>query len=598
MKSLFYFYKQIQQYAGKTLYWNMAAMIFVGLLDGIGLLLLVPLLGMTGLVQLDFSGTPLDAAYRYFQALPTTAGLAIILSLFIVLSISHQWIQRVVSIKNAAIQHGFLRHLRVQTYELLLNANWRYFLKNRKSDLINIITAEIARASAGTNAFLQLITSFIFTIIQILLAFWLSPSITVFVLLCGMFLLLFSRKFLSKSLALGNRTYELGKDYLGGITDQMNGIKDIKSNTLEASRMDWYRDITKQLHQEQVAYTKLKTASQFNYKVASTLFIALFIFVSVQLFNSQGAQLMVILIIFSRLWPRVTGIQSSLEHIASAIPAFGHVIRLQQETKQAAELNKIEGKSKERVALTEGIECQHVYFRYHEESPSYALENINVIFPSMKMTAVVGRSGAGKSTLIDLLMGLNQPQMGEVLIDGQPLTKSTLPAWRNSISYVPQEPFLFNASIRENLQLVDENTTEEQLWEALSFASAADFVKQLPHGLDTKIGDRGVRLSGGERQRVVLARAILRQPKVLILDEATSALDTENEVKIQEALQRLTGKMTVIVIAHRLSTIRHADQVVVLEKGQVIQRGEFEALAKEKHGRFNHLLSKQAELMS
>jgi ATP-binding cassette subfamily C protein len=143
--------------------------------------------------------------------------------------------------------------------------------------------------------------------------------------------------------------------------------------------------------------------------------------------------------------------------------------------------------------------------------------------------------------------------------------------------------------------LVVPAATEEQIWEALDFSSAADFVRKLPQGLDTLIGDRGIRLSGGERQRIVLARAILRNPSILVLDEATSALDTENEGKIQLALDRLKGRMTIVVIAHRLSTIRNADQVVVLNKGSIIQKGEFGQLAKDKRGVFGHLLSNQID---
>ncbi|MBL1703891.1 ATP-binding cassette domain-containing protein, partial [Klebsiella pneumoniae] len=171
-------------------------------------------------------------------------------------------------------------------------------------------------------------------------------------------------------------------------------------------------------------------------------------------------------------------------------------------------------------------------------------------------------------------------------------------ALRKSISYVQQDPFLFNASIRENLLMIEPNASEEQIWDALDFAAAAEFVRTLPNGLDTFIGDRGVRLSGGERQRLVLARAILRKPSILVLDEATSALDTENEALIQSALEKLKGQMTIIVIAHRLSTIRNADQVIVLDKGEVVQQGEFNQLARERKGVFRNLLGKQVEVGS
>ncbi len=158
--------------------------------------------------------------------------------------------------------------------------------------------------------------------------------------------------------------------------------------------------------------------------------------------------------------------------------------------------------------------------------------------------------------------------------------------------------FLFHATVRENLKLADANASEQQLWEALHFAAADGFVTRLPEGLDTVIGDRGIRLSGGERQRLVLARAVLHRPPVLILDEATSALDGEHEADIQAALERMKGQMTLIVIAHRLSTIRHADQIVVLEQGEIIQQGNYRQLVQEERGAFSQLLSYQSSVIS
>ncbi|MFC7322743.1 ABC transporter ATP-binding protein [Halobacillus campisalis] len=591
MKHVLYFLKQIHSYSGNILYLNMIAMAGIGLLEGVGILLLIPMISMSGIVDLGTGSLPFASTFGFLELIPSAIGLPAILLIYVGIVIGQNIINRRLSVRNATIQQGFLRHLRITTYGAILNANWKFFIRNRKSDLINILTSEIGRASMGTQSVLQFIASLVFTFIQIGLAFFLSPTITVFVLLCGGILLFFNRKFLKRSLALGNRNFELAREYIGGLTDQINGIKDVKSNTLEASRMNWYEQITQRIQNEQIQYTHMKTTSQFYYKTASAVLIAVFIYLAFTMFNAQAAQLMMVIVIFSRLWPKVAGIQASLEQIFTSLPSLKAVEGLQQECKSAQEFDpRISTVTPLKVERK--IECKNVKFRYQDQE-DYALNAINLEIPANKMTAFVGRSGAGKSTLIDLLMGLNQPEEGEVLLDDTLLSSENLLSLRKAISYVPQDPFLFNISIRENLTIVFPEAKEFELWEALEFASAASFVRDLPQGLDTLIGDRGIKLSGGERQRLVLARAILRKPSILVLDEATSALDTENESNIQEALARLKGKMTIIVIAHRLSTIRSADQVVVLDEGKVIQRGGFNQLAEEKRSMFSHLLQNQ-----
>ncbi|MGX1193686.1 ABC transporter ATP-binding protein [Metabacillus sp. SLBN-84] len=594
MNLILYFLMQIHSFSGRRLYINLLATVLISLLDGIGVLLLIPMISFTGLIELNLKNTPFTSFFSYFSNLPDNTGLPLVLFLFVTISVLQNLLHRKISIENVKIQHGFFRHLRIKTYQSLLRANWSFFLKNRKSDLINILTAEIARSNAGTHSLLQFLASLFFTMIQIGFALILSPSITVFLLICGAAVVFLNRRFLKSSLALGRKNYTLGKEYLAGITDQINGIKDIKSNTLEHAKMNWFSSITLGMKNEQIEYSTLKATSQFYYKAASSILIAAFIFISVNLFHAQAGQLMLIIVIFSRLWPRVAGIQSSLEQIAAMLPAFQAVKNLQDECAKAEEQPDPASELNNPMILRNEMELREVSFRY-SGSREYALKNISLTIPINKMTAVAGRSGAGKSTLIDILMGLNTPEHGEFLVDGTKLTPSNAKALRKSVSYVPQEPFLFNGSIRENLQMVAENAGDSELWDALRFSSAADFVKNLPNGLDTELGDRGVRLSGGERQRIVLARAILRKPSILVLDEATSALDTENEASIQEAIDRLKGQMTIVVIAHRLSTIRNADQVIVLEDGEVVQQGSYQQLANDKKTIFGNLVNRQQE---
>lgn len=192
--------------------------------------------------------------------------------------------------------------------------------------------------------------------------------------------------------------------------------------------------------------------------------------------------------------------------IASTISAFKSLVQLQEECKEAKELGDIKYENVKQLSIQQGMECRNVSFRYNSNESSFVIQDVNLRIPANSMTALVVRSGAGKSTLIDLLMGLVQPEKGQVFVDGSPLTDSNLLSLRKSIGYVSQDPFLFNASIRENLLMMEPSTSEELMWEALEFSASADFLKRLPEGIDTAIGDCGIMLSGGECQRLVLVR--------------------------------------------------------------------------------------------
>ena len=194
------------------------------------------------------------------------------------------------------------------------------------------------------------------------------------------------------------------------------------------------------------------------------------------------------------------------------------------------------------------------------------------------MTALVGPSGAGKSTTADLLLGLLSPTKGEILVDGVPLMGEGLNAWCENIGYIPQEPLILNATVRENLLRFHPQASEEEMIEALKQSLAWPFVEKLPEGLDTVLGDKGVRISGGERQRIVLARVLIGKPKLIILDEATSALDYESESFIRETIRSLREKTTVLIIAHRMATIRGADRAIVLLNGEIAEQGSLQEL--------------------
>jgi ATP-binding cassette subfamily C protein len=222
-----------------------------------------------------------------------------------------------------------------------------------------------------------------------------------------------------------------------------------------------------------------------------------------------------------------------------------------------------------------------------------AVQDLSFAMPAGRTTAFVGASGAGKSTLADLLIGLLRPATGHVLIDGRLLTDDGVSAWRQSIGYVPQESFLLHDTVRANLLWAKPDASDAEMWSALERAAAADFLRSRRDGLDTIVGDRGVRVSGGERQRLALARALLTNPALLVLDEATSALDSVNEQQILSAVRGLAGEVTTVIVTHRLSAIRHADFIHVMEEGRIAESGTWDELV-ARQGLFTGLLLTQS----
>lgn len=600
ISELNYFMRKLHHISGPILYWNLLAMILIGLMEGIGIYMLVPMLSLIGVFEMGSSGIHIPWLTELLHRFSENGQLLLVLLAFVFILSGQAWMQRLQTIRNTRIQQQFIRTLRLETYSALLRARWSFFLQKRKSDFNHILTTELARVSQGTSLVLQMAASLIFTAIQIGLAFWLSAKLTSLVLISGLLLFVLLRKFVRRAKQIGDQTSEFSQSYYYGITEHFNGIKDIKSNMLESSHIRWFDRICSQIERNVVQFSQLNTGTQLIHRVSAAIIIAAFIYLSLQVMSVPPANLLLIILIFSRLWPRFTAIQSNLEYISSMLPAFRIVRELKDQTEKNCEIResrKETGSSASQpiapIDLVKSIVCEDVDYRY-EGSDTYALKNVQAFIPAQGMTAIVGKSGAGKSTFVDLIMGLVKPESGRILIDGKPLTEEQLLNWRSSIGYVSQDPFLFHTSIRENLRLVDPDASEEQMWRALQFSSSASFVRKLPQGLDTIIGDRGIRLSGGERQRLVLARTMLRNPSVLVLDEATSALDSENEQHIHEAIERLKGHVTIIVIAHRLSTIRTADRVIVLEEGRVIQEGGYQQLSMDSSGTFSKLLHMQA----
>ena len=260
------------------------------------------------------------------------------------------------------------------------------------------------------------------------------------------------------------------------------------------------------------------------------------------------------------------------------------------EVLQCPDIELNEGKR--RVEQVEGgFAFENVSFSYGQADPP-AIRELSLEVAPRQSVAVVGESGSGKSTLMNLIIGFYRPTVGRILLDGADMQEIDLRTYRRYLAVVPQSTMLFSGSVRDNIAYGMEGVSEEQIWRALEIANAADFVRQLGDVLDTPIGEHGVKLSGGERQRIAIARAVIRQPKVIIFDEATSSLDVVAEAQVQEAIDRMIAGRTTFVVAHRLSTIRRCDRIVVMRQGRCVEAGSHDELMAAR-GEFYRLKSLQ-----
>ncbi|MEM0996731.1 MAG: ABC transporter transmembrane domain-containing protein [Bacteroidota bacterium] len=277
------------------------------------------------------------------------------------------------------------------------------------------------------------------------------------------------------------------------------------------------------------------------------------------------------------------------------LKAVGATERLKEILDEAPESDPAKEQEFDLVTVAGEVQYAQVHFTYPSRPESEVLQGINLHIPAGAKVALAGSSGAGKSTIVQLLLRFYEANRGRISIDGKPLEAYSLNTLRQLIGVVPQEVILFGGSIRENIAYGNLNASEAAVREAARKANALDFIEDFPEGMDTVVGERGVKLSGGQRQRLAIARAILKDPKILILDEATSSLDAESESLVQEALDRLMENRTTLIIAHRLGTIRNVDRIYVLSEGQIVESGTHTELAMQKDGLYSKLVQLQLQ---
>jgi ATP-binding cassette subfamily C protein len=566
-------------------------MISVSLTEGVGLLLLVPLLQLVGVdVQQGTVGRLAEASSAAFTAVGLRPTLVSVLGVYVVIVSARALFLRWQTTAISAFQNEFIAHLRQRLYRSIANATWVFFSRRRSSDFVHALTAELSRVESATYYLLAVIANSIIASVYLLLALQLSAAMTGLVLACGAALSLALRGPAQAARVSGERLSSASNELYAVVGEHLAGMKATKSYAAEERHADILSHLTERLKHVYVETSRNHADAKSWFDIGSVLILSGIIYASFEVLGIPTAAVLLLLFLFFRIMPRLSGIQQNYQSFVNFLPAFTRIRQLEAQCEAAAEPKPDRF---EAIELRRAIQFEDVCFSYETERDAAVIQDINLIIRAEETTAIVGPSGAGKSTIADLVIGLIVPQRGRVLVDGLPLTPERIRSWRNRIGYVAQDTFLFHDTVRANLLWASPNTREEDVLQALRLAVAEEFVARLPDGLETVVGDRGVRLSGGERQRLALARALLRKPSLLILDEATSSLDSESERRIQGAIEQLHGRMTILVIAHRLSTIREADVIHVVEQGRLVESGSWDELVANVDGRFRALCRAQ-----
>jgi subfamily B ATP-binding cassette protein MsbA len=489
---------------------------------------------------------------------------------------------------QSELRMAVVRDIRAKLFEKAMRMPLSFFTNERKGDLMSRMNSDVGEIEVGVISVLELIfREPIAILINIITLIYLSPQLT----LASLILLPVSAFVISRIGKSLKRTAKKGQEQMGilysTIDESLGGIRVIKAFNAAEQVYDAFKKIN--LHHQQLitkAFRKRDLSPVLNETLGAGVMLVLLWFGGSMILDGQnsgtltGEKFLTFIIVFSQLLRPIQGISTSLANLNKARPSQDRINEILQADIKIREVDD----PKELTGLKEGIRYEHVTFRYGEKD---VLKDVSFFLPKGKKLALVGESGSGKSTLADLLPRFYDASEGVIYFDNTTITEVSLKALRDHIGIVSQESILFNATIKENIAFGVPDATDDMIERAARVANAHEFILQLENGYDTNVGERGNKLSGGQKQRISIARAILKDPDILILDEATSALDTESERLVQEALEQVLRDRTSVIIAHRLSTIRNADEIIVLSEGRIAERGSHEELMNKRGTYFN-----------
>ena len=576
------------------------------LAEGFGLVLLLPLLAVAGM---NFTGSTTASrlvveAQRMLQraGVPHGLWLPVVLAVFLLTGALRSMLRRLQSEMVYATVIRVHMALSRRVYASVVKAQWGFLVRQRAGRLTHVLTAELSHVTDAVSFLLSLINLGCLTLLYLAIALKLSTPITLLVLALGGVLMLLQRRSLERMRAGGKLFSESVGEVYAATDEHLLNLKSVKTYNNEERDVQLFAELCGEVARHAADNARHQAAADFRFEVGTLVALGAVILLALGVLHVQAATMLLLLAIFTRLMPQLASAQSQAHQLAGALPSYDHVLAIEADC--LAHTDPGTGAANSTDSNTPALRLEsdfcldNVWFAYQPaardrdpgqppQEAEFVLRGIDLAIATGTLTAVTGPSGAGKSTIADIANGLLLPARGRLLLDGRALDPAETRQWRRQVGYVGQETVLFHQSVRDNLLWARPEATESELRVALELASAG-FVHDLPGGLDSVVGDRGVLLSSGQRQRISLARALLRKPTLLILDEATNALDVENEARVLDAIREAIrppganaarhGGLTVLMIAHRASALRRADRIFELENGRIARSGTWEEL--------------------
>lgn len=542
-----------------------------------------------------------DGFYYYFTSIIVDPergklyALMLICSLVVIMFFCKNLCRYLAMFFLAPVRNGVVKDMRNSMHRKVMDLPLSYYSDERKGDIISRMTSDTQEIewsvmSSLEAAFREPLTIVLFLITMVVI----SPQLTLFVfILLPVTALLITR--VGKSL---KRTSVRSKEHLGSLLsimeETLSGLRIIKAFNAERTVQEKFEDTNNDYTRTTIRmYRKVDLASPMSEFLGASVLVVVMYFGGKLVLGADeslsASMFITFIAVFSQIIPPSKAFTNAFYNIQKGIASAERINRIMDaendifDREDAVELD----------GFNSVVEYHDVCFSYKGERSEQVLTDIKLKIPKGKTIALVGQSGSGKTTLADMLPRFYDPVKGKITLDGLNIKDAKLRSLRKLIGVVSQESILFNDTVANNIAFGYKDATPAQIEEAARIANAHEFIMDLPNGYDTNIGDRGGKLSGGQRQRISIARAVLKNPPILILDEATSALDTESERLVQEALTKLMANRTTLVIAHRLSTIQHADEIIVMNRGCIEERGTHEQLL-EKRGLYRKLYDLQS----